>query len=169
MLKTLQRVLLNSGVSIISPEHAARMLLDSGTLGKYKVEPSEDADAYELMYGVTITAVCEDIDIRPEFIVPSDDELDRLYKILQAPRDDTLQHLHDSRVEQELSFFLRVKRIDILCTSIRLIDQFRADNVVWGVGRGSSCASYLLFLIGVHDINPITYNIPFSEFSKELD
>jgi DNA polymerase III alpha subunit len=48
-----------------------------------------------------------------------------------------------------------------------IVDTLRANNVVWGVGRGSSVASYVLHIIGVHKIDPIKYNIPIEEFFKE--
>ena len=34
------------------------------------------------------------------------------------------------------------------------VDFMRENNIVWGVGRGSSVASYVLYLIGVHRIDP---------------
>ena len=49
-------------------------------------------------------------------------------------------------------------------TLIYVTDTFEQNNTVWGVGRGSSCASLLLFLIGLHKVDPIKFNIPMSEF-----
>ena len=45
-------------------------------------------------------------------------------------------------------------------------DTLRDKNIVWGVGRGSSVASYVLYLIGVHRINSIRYNLDITEFLK---
>jgi len=47
-----------------------------------------------------------------------------------------------------------------------LVDTMRANNIVWGVGRGSSVASFVLFLIGVHKINSLYYDLPIEEFLK---
>ena len=47
-----------------------------------------------------------------------------------------------------------------------LVDTMRKNNIVWGVGRGSSVASYVLFLIGVHKINSIEFDLPINEFLK---
>ena len=44
--------------------------------------------------------------------------------------------------------------------------EVRANNVVWGVGRGSSVASYVLFIIGVHKIDSVKYKLPINEFFK---
>jgi DNA polymerase III alpha subunit len=47
-----------------------------------------------------------------------------------------------------------------------LVDTMRANNIVWGVGRGSSVASYVLFLLGVHRINSLYYDLSIDEFLK---
>jgi DNA polymerase III alpha subunit len=52
----------------------------------------------------------------------------------------------------------------IFKTLIYIIDTLRSKNQLWGVGRGSSCASLVLHLIGVHEVDPVKYAIPASEF-----
>jgi len=47
-----------------------------------------------------------------------------------------------------------------------LVDTLRQNNIVWGVGRGSSVASYVLFLLGVHKIDSIKYNLDWQEFLR---
>ena len=47
-----------------------------------------------------------------------------------------------------------------------LVDTMRNNNVVWGVGRGSSVASFVLFLIGIHRINSLYYGLSIDEFLK---
>lgn len=47
-----------------------------------------------------------------------------------------------------------------------LVDTMRSNNVVWGVGRGSSVASFVLFLIGIHRINSLYYGLSIDEFLK---
>jgi len=42
----------------------------------------------------------------------------------------------------------------------------RKHKLVWGVGRGSSVASYVLYLLGVHKINSLKYNLDIKEFLK---
>jgi DNA polymerase III alpha subunit len=46
------------------------------------------------------------------------------------------------------------------------IDTFRKNNIVWGVGRGSSVASYCLFLLGVHKIDSMYYDLDIAEFLR---
>lgn len=47
-----------------------------------------------------------------------------------------------------------------------LVDTMRQHNIVWGVGRGSSVASFVLYLIGVHHINSLYYDLDINEFLK---
>lgn len=47
-----------------------------------------------------------------------------------------------------------------------LVDTMRENGIVWGVGRGSSVASFVLYKIGVHRINSIEYDLDFHEFMR---
>jgi len=47
-----------------------------------------------------------------------------------------------------------------------MVDTFRKNNVVWGVGRGSSVSSYVLYLLGVHRVDSIKYKLNINEFLR---
>lgn len=70
------------------------------------------------------------------------------------------------RLIEELQEFRARKMLDLLRWLKYFVDTCRANNVVWGVGRGSSVSSYVLYLIGVHRINPIKYNLNWREFLR---
>jgi DNA polymerase III alpha subunit len=70
------------------------------------------------------------------------------------------------RVSQELELYIKHGMYDVLHVMKYIVDTLRANNIVWGVGRGSSVASYVLYLIGVHKIDSIKYSIPIEEFFK---
>jgi DNA polymerase III alpha subunit len=72
------------------------------------------------------------------------------------------------RVSQELELYIKHGMYDILHVMKYIVDTLRENNVVWGVGRGSSVASYVLYLIGVHKIDSIKYKLPIEEFFKEI-
>lgn len=72
------------------------------------------------------------------------------------------------RVSQELELFIKHKMYDVLHVMKYIVDTLRENNIVWGVGRGSSVASYVLYLIGVHKIDSIKYKLPIEEFFKEI-
>jgi len=71
-----------------------------------------------------------------------------------------------ARVDQELLLFVQHGMFDLLFYLKYLVDTMRKNNIVWGVGRGSSVASYVLYLIGVHKINSIRYNLDIAEFLR---
>lgn len=70
------------------------------------------------------------------------------------------------RVGQELLLFQERNLFPLLSYLKYLVDTMREHQVVWGVGRGSSVASYVLYLIGVHKINSIYYDLDIQEFLK---
>jgi DNA polymerase III alpha subunit len=70
------------------------------------------------------------------------------------------------RVGQELLLYQERDLFDLLRYLKYLVDTLRKNNVVWGVGRGSSVASYVLFLLGVHKIDSLYYNLDVGEFLK---
>ncbi len=49
-------------------------------------------------------------------------------------------------------------------TIIYILDEFKKHGVIWGVGRGSSCACYILFLLGLHSVDCIKLDVPMEEF-----
>ena len=70
------------------------------------------------------------------------------------------------RVGQELLLFQERNMFDLLRYLKYLVDTMRKYNIVWGVGRGSSVASFVLFLLGVHRINSLYYDLSIDEFLK---
>ena len=72
------------------------------------------------------------------------------------------------RCGQELLEYAARDLLPLLQYLKYLVDTMRQNNIVWGVGRGSSVASFVLYKIGVHRINSIEYQLPLEEFFKEL-
>lgn len=70
------------------------------------------------------------------------------------------------RIKYEYARFEEHDLIYVLKTMIFLVDKFRENNIVWGVGRGSSVSSYILYVIGINKINPLRYNLSSDEFFK---
>lgn len=71
-----------------------------------------------------------------------------------------------NRAAEELELFQARGMYDLLRYIKYLVDTMRSNNIVWGVGRGSSVASYVLYLIGIHKINSILYQLDIHEFLK---
>lgn len=70
------------------------------------------------------------------------------------------------RVGNELLMFQERNMFDLLKYLKYLVDIMRENNVIWGVGRGSSVASYVLYLMGVHRIDSMYYDLDPSEFLR---
>lgn len=70
------------------------------------------------------------------------------------------------RCGEELLLFQDRDAFDLLRYLKYLVDTLRARGVVWGVGRGSSVASFVLYKIGVHRINSLEYDLDPREFLK---
>ncbi len=70
------------------------------------------------------------------------------------------------RLIKELDEYRRRNLIPLLKQLKYIIDTLRKNNIIWGVGRGSSVASYVLFLLGVHKIDSVKYELPIEEFFK---
>jgi len=70
------------------------------------------------------------------------------------------------RVEMELELYKARNLLPMLQLVIYIVDTLRKHNLVWGVGRGSSVASYVLFLLGVHKVDSHKYMLNIREFLK---
>lgn len=71
-----------------------------------------------------------------------------------------------TRVEEELREFHNQHLIDLLRWCKYFVDTCNEHNIVWGVGRGSSVSSYVLFLIGIHRIDSVKYNLNWHDFLR---
>lgn len=79
----------------------------------------------------------------------------------QCKNEEELQRAGDELIKfQERNMFVLLQYLKYL------VDTMRENNIVWGVGRGSSVASFVLFLIGIHRINSLYYQLDIGEFLK---
>lgn len=70
------------------------------------------------------------------------------------------------RVGEELLLFQERNLFDLLRYLKYLVDVLNENHVIWGVGRGSSVASYVLYKLGVHRINSMFYDLDPHEFLR---
>lgn len=92
------------------------------------------------------------------------------YKMLDVKKhisdNYTLNKEQWARINLELNEFERRNLTDLLRFLVYFIDTVRTNNIVYGVGRGSSIASYVLYLLKVHRIDSFKYNLDIKEFLK---
>ena len=89
-----------------------------------------------------------------------EDRVNELYELYTPQQYDYAL----DRLTQELAEFEKRGMLPFLRTIIYILDELRRREVIWGVGRGSSCASYVLFILGLHSVDCILYDVPLDEF-----
>jgi DNA polymerase III alpha subunit len=176
MLKTdlVDRILLPSGVSVVEPDSPLlRTALRTGGPENIRVtEITPEIRQYN-RYSDTPLALPSKSDL---VIPPRNSTLPKEYKTLDVGkvvleklkgRFGTPSKEQLNRVKEELEWFILNDKEDVLRTMIMIVDRLIEHNIPWGVGRGSSVNSFVLFLIGVHDVDPIKYSLDWREFMRE--
>lgn len=87
------------------------------------------------------------------------DIVEYIYSLCKTPEEV-------ERVDYEISLYKKHNLITLLRFLKFLVDEMRSNNILWGVGRGSSVSSYCLFLLGIHKVNSIKYKLNIEEFLK---
>ena len=70
------------------------------------------------------------------------------------------------RCGQELLLYQERNLFNLLQYLKYLVDVMVENKIIWGVGRGSSVASYVLYKLGVHRIDSLYYNLDVREFLR---
>jgi DNA polymerase-3 subunit alpha len=127
------------------------------------------------------------LDCVPEFVTYNSlinedltmEEFDRVrqktwYMPLEYQQLDIAQYILDQcttdaelqRCGQELLMYQERNLFDLLKFLKYLVDTMTQHQVIWGVGRGSSVASYVLYKLGVHRIDSMFYDLDVGEFLR---
>jgi DNA polymerase III alpha subunit len=171
------RTLRFDGVSILEPEKIAKAIIRGVPPTAIRVRGSSpEIDLYNAQVA------------EPDRILPEADEpisLDMTWRLPEkymnldlwetiadsfTERSRTLEY--DAQTEEEALYRLEAEfeeinrrgMVEFMRTVIYVLDTFREKGVVWGVGRGSSCASYVLFILGLHAVDCVKYKVPMEEF-----
>lgn len=160
------------GVSEVTPSQLESFFLRGVPASRLAVtELSDEVRRYNRSADTTIN-----VKTQLTALFPPDWNLPERYKYLDV--DEYLAQLV-GKVEQDELYTQRLERLayevqlfrerqlyEVLRVLIYVLDTFRERGVVWGVGRGSSCSSYLLYLLGLHDVDPVKYDIDVHDFLK---
>ena len=71
-----------------------------------------------------------------------------------------------SRMDEELEIFHSLDKMDMIKYFIYLVDHMKQNNIVWGIGRGSSVSIFLFYLIGIHKVNSVKHKLEYTDFFK---
>lgn len=135
---------------------------------KVFVDPNLELEGFNLkkinpeLYDIDVAiydTICQNEWLMPEEYKNFDIET-WLYNQI-TPWDENNQRLRDELFEFEVR-----NMMNLLRWLKYFVDTARANNIVWGVGRGSSVSSYVLYLIGVHKIDPIKYDLDYRDFLR---
>ena len=118
---------------------------------------------YTALEKLSLTVEEFDIENQREWFMPEKYKILDLYEYLLARLPDDRHH---GRMMEELNAYDERGLIPVLRYMIYLVDTMRENGIVWGVGRGSSVASYVLYIIGIHKINSIRYELDWREFLR---
>lgn len=166
------------GRVVLDPDEMIDRLLRGHDISGTYAQPCEEIENYNRLCRLNdkteyVSGVAAPLDVTPEefhaerqnewFVPSSYQELD-VWGILRGrcTNSDQLARLEEERLIYEERGLLPMLRL-----MMYLVDEFRARKIVWGVGRGSSVASFALYLIGITRIDPITYGLDIGEFLKD--
>jgi DNA polymerase III alpha subunit len=164
---------------LISEEEALNALYNHGELNfdnffledptiitQYNEALTSNADDFEKLKTVEeINLNISDYDLKNQVVWFYPDS----YKTLDIETwlyDQCQNETEVARVSLELTLFEKYKLRNVLIYLKFLVDTMRKNQIVWGVGRGSSVCSFVLYLIGISKVNPIKYGLDINEFLK---
>lgn len=139
---------------------------DPNLIQQFNSNVEINADSIDRMIEyVEPTCSVEEFDLRnqQQWFIPKEYKDLRIEEFLL---DQCTTEEQTERVLQELELFFQHDMIDVLVCVKYLVDYMRKHNIVWGLGRGSSVASYCLYLIGIHKVDSIKYQLDIKEFLK---
>jgi DNA polymerase III alpha subunit len=141
------------------------LYLDKDTVSKFNISKNINKDTIDSLNSYTtpeIDITAFDKANQSNWFMPENycpNLIEMLYSMCETQEQT-------DRVSLELELFIQHNMLDLLHYLKYLVDTMRNNKIVWGVGRGSSVASYCLFLIGIHKIDSIKYQLDIKEFLK---
>jgi DNA polymerase III alpha subunit len=177
-METKNGIKMNSyGQAILSDENLRELLLQGKNISHLNVVFNEEIELFEKYQSMLLPETITFLDA-PEEKLSFDEFHEKCAGEWIFPtiyqQIDVLSWLYDKcktqqeidRVNEEYALFEERELIMLLRLFIFLIDYMRKNKFVWGVGRGSSTSSYILYLIGTHRVNSIKYNLDIKDFLK---
>jgi hypothetical protein len=179
-LQTLPKMRQNNyGEMIFNEDDVCDLLMqgrDVASLKHMKVDASVNLEKTALLLDCIPALVNYDSLHDPEETLEEFDR--RLQQTWHMPKEyqqlDIAQHILDlcttdaelQRCGHELLLYQERDLFNLLRFLKFLVDTMTEHRVIWGVGRGSSVASYVLYKLGVHRINSMFYELDVEEFLR---
>lgn len=165
------------GQVVLSTEQMIDMMLQEGVINNVIISDDDEVAKYEKFSAkfykeynsikraipIKVTPTQYFNDLSTKWIIP---EKYYEYDIVTILSSRCKSDVELERLVIELREFIKRDQVKIILAMFYLVDWLRENKIVWGVGRGSSVASFVLYLIGINRINPIDFDIDLSEFFK---
>lgn len=169
-----ERVLWYDGDSSVSPERLLSFLLKGMSVENlYTTALTTEIEKYNKFSSKQITTKTgtRPFDFSWSFnsAYQHIDVEDFILEALEVEIQDMSEEQQKQRINRtvkELSLFKKQSLVNVLRLMIYIVDSFEQKNIVWGVGRGSSVSSYVLYLIGVHDVDSVKFDLPIEDFLR---
>jgi DNA polymerase III alpha subunit len=167
-----------NGEMIFGESDLCNLIMQGRDIGKMHnviVDHTVDLESAVMMLEDVPTFIKYDLVAQPLTTKEFDHRSQGNWKMPQKYKDiDIAEHILSlcttdaelQRVGQELLLFQERDLFDLLRYLHYLVDVLTANNTIWGVGRGSSVASYVLYLLGVHKIDSMFYELDPNEFLR---
>lgn len=179
------RILLYSGDSVYTPEQLNQVLKSGGvidpthmyvstldndikkfnTISEDEIKVIDDIESNDVPKGLPFWDI-------PEQYQKLDIKKYLYSQLLQQGESEEFNFSNEDinnridRIESEYELFERSGLTQSLNAVKYIVDSLSDMNIVWGTGRGSSCASYILYLLGLHDVDSVEYEIDINEFFR---
>lgn len=147
---------LAAGIVLHGLDVVEKTVLDPDQLGRYIEKLTEE----KLNYPIPLL----ELD-KKQWFMPNDYKKMDIEKYLK----DICPNENYERLETEIQEYRKRNLLDLLKQIKYIVDTLENNNIVWGVGRGSSVASYVLFLLKIHRIDSVKYKLPLDEFFKGVE
>lgn len=118
---------------------------------------------FETAQDISLSVQAWDHEAQQHWLMP---EQYRTLDIAQYILDLCTCDAERQRAGQELLMYFDRDLFPLLCYLKYLVDVMRANCIIYGVGRGSSVASFVLYLMGVHRVNSLEYDLDIAEFLR---
>ena len=119
---------------------------------------------YEKVGGIPQKTLCGPLP-KSEWLIPDEYQNRGIYADILAKAGEISEEAVD-RVHMELELFEERDMIHWLRVLLYIKETMEAEGIVWGVGRGSSVASYVLYLMGIHSVDSLKFNLDIREFLR---
>ncbi len=170
------RLLWYDGKSSMDIDDIAKMILNGESIAHvYCLEHTQEVENFNKLPSCDLQVKYHNIDFKHDWNIPEEYKNINLREFLankiyinNLNKTEEYISKSKSRIDYELSLVEDMNLTGLFQCILYLIDVFTEHNIVWGVGRGSSCASYILYLMDLHCVDSIQYDIPANEFYKEL-